>query len=72
MGNSHVTGHQGAGPQAWANGQVDQEASMWLVVYSGLDQEDEQKEKRKKEKRKRREVCVASCVALKDAWVWEP
>lgn len=70
MGNGHVTGQQGVGPQAWANGQMDQEASVWLVIYLGLDQEDEQKEKKKK--RKRRELCVASCVALKDAWVWEP
>lgn len=57
MGNSHVTGHQGAGLLAWADGQMDQEARVWLAVYSGLDQED----KRKREKKKKKE---GSCVWL--------
>lgn len=65
-----MTGHQGAGLLAWADGQMDQEARVWLAVYSGLDQED--KRKREKKKKKRRELCVASCVVLKDAWVSKP
>lgn len=64
MGNSHVTGHQGAGLLAWENGQMDQEASVWLAVYSGLDQEDNKRKKRKKKKEKG--LCVASCVALEE------
>lgn len=40
----------------------DQETSVWLVVCSGLDQEDKQKEK-KKEKRKKGAVCGFLCCA---------
>lgn len=38
---------------------MDQKANGWLVVHSGLDQEEKQKEK-KKEKRKR-ELCGFLC-----------
>lgn len=31
---------------------MDQEASVWLVVYSGLDQEDNKRKKEKKKKEK--------------------
>lgn len=58
-------------PRGWTAGmdkQTDGPRNQCVAdVCSTLDQEDKQKEKRKK--KKRRELCVASCVALKDAWV---
>lgn len=56
-----MTGHQGAGLLAWADGQMDQEARVWLAVYSGLDQED--KRKREKKKKKKGAVCGFLCCA---------
>lgn len=66
-----MTGHQGAGLLAWENGQMDQEASVWLAVYSGLDQEDNKRKKRKKKKRRRGFVWLPVLHLKKEAWVWE-
>lgn len=45
---------------------MDQETIGWLVVHSGLDQEEKQKEKKKKKKEK---GAMASCVSFKEGGV---